>query len=72
MSPISHVEVGLFAFGGAFRCIGKCYKNATIPVYGAESLSGDYSESSENKTAGRRLVDLLNCRIWLACAILAP
>ena len=49
-------EVGLFSFGGAFRRVGKCYQIATIPVYGAESLPGDHSDSSENKTAARRFI----------------
>lgn len=50
MSPISYAEVGLFAFDGAFWRVGKCYKNATIQVYGAESPTGDYGANSEIKT----------------------
>ena len=56
MGGSSHAEVGLFAFVGAFWRVGKCYKNATMPVYGAESPTGDQGANSEIKTAGRRFI----------------
>ena len=56
MGGSSHAEVGLLAFGGAFWCVGKCYQIATIPVYGAESPTGDHGANSEIKTEGRWLI----------------
>ena len=50
------MEVGLFPFDGAFWCVRKCYQIATMPVYGAESPTGDHGANSEIKTAGKRLI----------------
>ena len=56
MGGSSHAEVGLFAFGETIWFAGKCYQIATIPVYGAESPTGDHGANSEIKPAGRWLI----------------